>query len=287
MGIKIILMKNKKEKLSKKVFFLALSCFSLLFFVKNVEASGNESIMFLHHSTGGNLYTTGGVSAWFSNYNQNNGTSYQITQRSYPTTPYPWNNYPYDYWNLWINGACDSSDPDIECMNTLTQNYEVIIFKHCYPGAAVLADTGSPSVSSSVKSLENYKLQYRALRSMLDSYPNNKFIIWTLSPLHRLATTEANAQRAKEFVDWVKEDFLTEDSQPHENIYIFDWWGYVAGLDNYLKYEYEISHTGSDSHPNNQANIDVGPIFSQFIVDTIDESSDTTAPSAPSGLSVS
>ncbi|OGI32396.1 MAG: hypothetical protein A2343_03915 [Candidatus Moranbacteria bacterium RIFOXYB12_FULL_35_8] len=172
-------------------------------------------------------------------------------------------------------------------MNTLTQNYEVIIFKHCYPGAAVLADTGSPSVSSSVKSLENYKLQYRALRSMLDSYPNNKFIIWTLSPLHRLATTEANAQRAKEFVDWVKEDFLTEDSQPHENIYIFDWWGYVAGLDNYLKYEYEISHTGSDSHPNNQANIDVGPIFSQFIVDTIDESSDTTAPSAPSGLSVS
>ena len=103
-------------------------------------AVGNERIIFLHHSTGGNLYSQGGVASWIADYNSANGTTYQITERAYPNSPYPWSNYPYDYWNLWVNQACNSTDPDIECMHTLTQNFDVIIFKHCFPGADVLAE---------------------------------------------------------------------------------------------------------------------------------------------------
>lgn len=252
-----------------------------------VEAGTSDRILFLHHSTGGGVWWGGDVPGWFSNYNTVHATSYDIAERSYPDSPYPWENYPYDYWNLWVNGACNSANPNIECMNTMTQNHDIIIFKHCFPGADVLADTGTPNVSFSEKTLGNYKLQYRALRAMMDGYPNRKFIVWTLTPLHRLATSAENAARARQFVDWVKNSFLSEDGHSHPNIYIFDFWGLIAGSDNFLKYEYEGSHTGNDSHPNALANQTVGPIFSQFIVDTANASSpDTTPPAAPTGLTV-
>jgi hypothetical protein len=225
------------------------------------------------------VYNGGDVPEWISNYNTANGTNYLISERAYPNAPYPWNNYPYDYWNLWINSACNNADNAITCLSSLCFNYEVIIFKHCFPGAAIAADNGDPSVSSSIKTTANYKLQYRALRDLLDAYPENKFIIWTLAPLHRLITTADAAARAREFVNWVKNEWLTEDGEAHPNIYIFDFYGLVAQTDpstingdlNCLKYEYEGSHTNSDSHPNVLANQTVGPIFAEFIVNTIED----------------
>ena len=110
----------------------------------------------------------------------------------------------------------------------------------------------------------------------MDQYPGKKFIVWTLAPLHRLETTTEEASRAREFVNWVKSSWLTEDGKSHPNIYIFDFFGLVAesnptpvnGKVNCLKYEYEKSHTIVDSHPNTLANTTVGPIFAQFIVNT-------------------
>ncbi|HMK55572.1 MAG TPA: hypothetical protein VK448_02915 [Dissulfurispiraceae bacterium] len=266
-----------------KLVAFTLSLVFMLCMFSGAEAAGNEKILFLHHSTGWGVYSGGNVPGWFASYNAAHGTSYVITERSYPDSPYPWANYPYDYWNLWVHGACSSSNPNIECMNTLVAAHDVIIYKHCFPGADVLADSGSPDVGSDRKSLENYKLQYRALRNLMDSYPRKLFIVWTLAPLHRLATSSDNAARAKQFVDWVKTQFLTEDGRRHPNIYIFDFWGLVAGTDNFLKYEYEGSHTGSDSHPNAAANTYAGPIFGQRIVDSI---YDFNARRTPAGLKI-
>lgn len=251
-----------------------LSFLLLSVFMFNAES---QKVIFLHHSTGGNLYNQGNVAQWITNYNSSHSTNYQVTDRYYPETPYPWANYPYDYWNLWINNQCNNANPNIECMDKLAQNYDVIVFKHCFPGALIEADNGSPSVSSSYQTLANYKLQYRALRTLMDSYPTKKFILWTLAPLHRLATTPAHAARSKEFVDWVKNAWLTEDGKSHPNIYIFDFFNLAAetsqnpanGLVNCLKYVYEGSHTDSDSHPNLLANQTIGPLFAEFIVNTI------------------
>ncbi|MCP4105944.1 MAG: hypothetical protein GY749_10470 [Desulfobacteraceae bacterium] len=276
--------------MKKSNFFTYLFFFFMfmIHFNANRVWADDENIIFLHHSTGSAVYNYGDVPGWFTDYNNDNGTSYTITKRGYPSSPYSWKNYPYDYWNLWVNNACDSSQPGIECIDTLTANYNVIIFKHCYPGADILADTGSPSISSERKSLENYKLQYRALRDMADRYPNNIFIFWTLAPKHRLATNSGNASRAKQFVDWVKNDFLTEDGQTHPNIFLFDFWGIVAeqnpspanGEVNCLKYEYEKSHTSSDSHPNLLANQTAGPLFAQYIVDSIEQFNSGSASAA-------
>lgn len=266
--------RSSRTTISALFFFLLIVSFT----VPAHGADGDESVIFLHHSTGGAVYSQGDVAAWIADYNTTHATAYQITERAYPNSPYPWANYPYDYWNLWINGACDSSTPNIECMDSLTQGHDVIIYKHCFPGAGVLADTGAPDIASSRKSLENYKLQYRALRDLMDDYADNRFIVWTLAPLHRLATDAQTAQRAKDFVDWVNNEWLTEDGQTHDNIFIFDFWGHAAesdpnpeyGMVNTLRYEYENSHTGTDSHPNSLANETIGPVFAQFIVDTIE-----------------
>lgn len=256
---------------------------SLLLILVNLQG---QKVFFIHHSTGGNLYTEGKVKEWIQNYNSNNGTNYQISERNYPNDPYPWANYPYDYWNLWINKKCSNSNDNIACMDKLTSNYDVIIFKHCYPGSNIVADVNNPSISSDVKALNIYKLQYRALRDLMDSYPSTKFIVWTLAPLHRLGTTTANAVRAREFVNWVKNEWLTEDGKRHPNIFIFDFFGYAAELNpspekgavNTLKYEYEKSHDSGDSHPNKLANETIGPIFAEFIVNTLKKDIITSVP---------
>ncbi len=261
-------------KYSKKLLICLLvvcGCFSAQAFARD--------IMFLHHSTGEGVYYEGEVPAWISDYNARNGTNYRINERNYPDTPYDWENYPYDYWNLWINGACDSTHPSIECLNTLTQSYDVIVFKHCFPGAAIEADSGNADVSSSTKTLENYKLQYRALRDVMDTYTDTLFIVWTLAPLHQLATNSAEAVRARQFVDWVTTEFLTEDGKQHPNIALFDFWGVVAeddpgavlGKVNCLKYEYEASHFSDDSHPNSAANQAAGPKFARTIVTELEK----------------
>lgn len=242
-----------------------------------VSAMQGQSAIFLHHSTGEGVFLEGNVAAWISNYNSENGTNYSVTERSYPDTPYPWENYPYDYWNLWLNSQCNSINPNIQCLSNILQAYDVVIYKHCFPGAGIAADNGAPLVSSPIKTIANYKLQYRALRGLMDQYPGKKFIVWTLAPLHRLETTTDEAARAREFVNWVKTTWLTEDGKQHPNIYIFDFFGIVAesnptpvsGKVNCLKYDYEKSHTIVDSHPNKAANQVAGPLFAQFIVNTI------------------
>jgi hypothetical protein len=233
----------------------------------------SQKVIFLHHSTGNNVFKEGNVASCIDSYNKSNRKSLVLSERSFPDNPWPWANYPYDYWKLWINGSCKSDNPKIECLKTLAANYDMIVFKHCFPGADIKPNTGKPDVSSEVKTLDNYKEQYRALRSLFDSYPATKFMVWTLVPLHRLATTPETAQRAYEFVQWVKNKWLTEDGKPHPNILIFDFYSLVAELNENpangtrycLKYNFERSHTDSDSHPGKEANQMAGPLFAKAI----------------------
>lgn len=242
----------------------------MLFFMSGVNA---QKIIFLHHSSGGNLYTEGHVGDYLVNYNATHGTNLQITEFNYPNSPWPWENFPYDYWKLWVNGSCNNADKDIQCIDKLAAQYNIIVFKHCYPGARIEPDLGTPDITSERKSLENYKLQYRALRGLMDRYPATKFVVWTLVPLHRLTTNAATAGRAYEFVNWVKSGWLTEDGKAHPNIYVFDFFSLAAELDQNpkngarfcLKYEYERSHTDANSHPNLVANQSLGPVFAQYI----------------------
>lgn len=268
----------------------------LAFFLVNAQS---DRAIFLHHSTGGGVWG-GGVEDWITNFNSGNITNYFADEYSYPNTPWGWENYPYDFWKLWVGGSCNNDTLNIACVDYFAARNELIIIKHCFPGAGIGEDSGDPDVTSSEKTLGNYKAQYRALRDMMDGMPNTKFMFWTLAPLHRNATDAATAARAYEFVQWVNNNFLTEDSKVHPNIYIFDFYSLVAelsaspanGQQYCLKYDYEGDHEGSDSHPNDAANKYVAPLFGRAIVNAlgntipiiIDNVNDKT--SSETGLSI-
>lgn len=226
--------------------------------------SSSAKVIYLHHSTGGVIWD-GGVDTAIENYNTNHGTSYSITQMEFPkSSPYGWNNYPYDYWNIWVNHAGASAYMEEPTLEILTQTYDVIVWKHCFPVSNVVDDTGSPDITSSVKSEENYKLQYNALKAKMHEFPNKRFIVWTGSALVESATNAEEAGRARDFANWVK----TTWDEPGDNIYIWDFRDLETGGGLYLLPENAAST--SDSHPNPTFAATAAPLIGQYIIDVIE-----------------
>jgi uncharacterized protein YjdB len=232
--------------------------------------SGTVRIAYLHHSTG-NAVWSGGVPQFFAAYNAAHGTQYQITEIQYPDTGggYPWANYPYDYWNLWVNHTGTSQDRGELNLDQIAANYDVIVFKHCFPVSAINADDGNPSVSSSTQTIANYQLQYAALNNRLKQFPTKKFIIWTGAALTSATTNAAQAQRARDFFAWVR----TTWDQPGDNIFVWDFDTLETGGGLYMNDAY--ANSPSDPHPNSGFSATVAPYIGQRIVDVIEGRGDS------------
>lgn len=220
--------------------------------------------VFLHHSTGGIVWDSG-VASNISSYNNSHGTSYNVTDLIFPkASPYGWNNYPYDYWNIWVNHAGSSAYLEEPTLEMLTKAYDVIIWKHCYPVSSVLADTGSPNVASSTKRLENYKLQYQALKQKMHEFPNKRFIVWTGAALVESATVPESAAWAREFANWVTGTW----DEPNDNIFIWDFRQLETEGGLYLLPEH--AYSASNSHPSYAFGEEVAPIFANRIIEVIE-----------------
>lgn len=233
-----------------------------------VSPAGTVRILYLHHSTGGVIWG-GGVPEAVAAYNSANGTKYEITELAYPTNSYPWNNYPYDYWNLWVNHTGTSTASGEPNLDMLTQNYDVIVFKHCYPVSGIAADSGAASASSETKSLQNYYLQYAELKTRMLQFKeqNKKFIVWTGAALRASDTTPDQAARAKTFFDWVKGTW----DQPGDNIYVWDFYSLETEGTLYLT----SANAASDSHPNGAFASRVAPYFVKRLIDVIEGRGDS------------
>ena len=111
-------------------------------------------IVFLHHSTGhvvwlgttskwsAKIFGTSAVKSAIDALNEKNGTDYEIEEMFFPTTNegYPWANYPYDYYNIWVKNAGDAPYQGEPTLEMLTKDYDVIVFKHCFPVGNILPD---------------------------------------------------------------------------------------------------------------------------------------------------
>jgi len=232
----------------------------------NETNNGTVRIAYLHHSTGGIIWG-GGVPEFFTSYNAAHSTQYQITSITYPDagSGYPWSNYPYDYWNLWVNHTGSSQDSGELNLDQLAANHDVIVFKHCFPVSAINADDGNPDITSSYQTIANYQLQYAALKTRMKQFPARKFIIWTGAALNAGSTNPDDATRAQTFFNWVK----TTWDEPGDNIFIWDFYALeTAGAAPYMNNAY--ASASNDPHPNSTFSATVAPCIAQRIVDVIE-----------------
>ena len=243
------------------------------------DAPPNQAtVIFLHHSTGECVWN-GGVVDWFAAYNKAHKSEFSITERAFPgDAPYGWNNYPFDYWNIWVSHAGPKAFKGEPTLEMLTKSHSVIVFKHCFPVSAVEEDTGKADVAGEDKRAENYKLQYEALKKKMRSFPATKFIVWTGPALIQAETDDATAKRAQAFFDWVVKTW----DEPGDNIYLWDFRALETEGGLYLKGAYALD----DSHPNEAFSRKVAPLFCQRVLDVIHgqgDRRDRTGKSAPAG----
>ncbi|MFZ5940870.1 MAG: hypothetical protein ACOYXB_09865 [Bacteroidota bacterium] len=221
--------------------------------------SPDMKIIFLHHSTGQNVWygdvkqgqrfsfkeQTCMVPRLLKEYNDQSGRKISIEERAFPSgDPYKWKNYPFDYYNIWVKNAGPKPFMEEPTLEMLTPDYDVIVFKFCFPYSNILADDGQADINSEKKTLANYQLQYEALKEKMHSFPETRFIVWTGAALVENQTNEENAGRAVEMADWVKNTWDEEG----DNITIFDFRSIETEGGLYLKPEYAVGP--DDSHPN-------------------------------------
>jgi len=228
----------------------------------------NTSIIFLHHSTGGVIWN-GGVATAITTYNAVHNKEYSITELAYPDAPYPWANYPYDYWHLWVEDGGRATAEGVATLASFTSSYNVVVFKHCFPVSGIGPDSGNPDISSESKTIENYKLQYEGLKTRLHEFPNNRFVIWTGAALVASASTAESGQRARRFFTWVKDEW----DEPGDNIFVWDFYELETQGDNFLLDR--LSAGSGNSHPNSTFARVVAPDFVQRLIDVIEGRGET------------
>ena len=236
-----------------------------------------KKIVFLHHSTGEAVWKgatnryiykltgRGDVQNFFSTYNRKNKTGYKISAVNFPkSSPYGWNNYPYDYYNIWVKNAGPEPFMEEPTLEILTKQYDVIIFKHCFPVSRIAPDTAAPDINSDVRSIENYRLQYDALKKKMHEFPENKFIVWTPAANTKMKSKEDEALRTREFYNWM----INEWDEKGDNIFIWDFYNYETEGGLYLTDA--NAHSPDNSHPGIEFSARLAPLFGQFIVDVIE-----------------
>jgi hypothetical protein len=216
-------------------------------------------IMFLHHSCGQNLINEGGVregltALGYEFYDHGyNEEGLRLADGSYTGTNFdvPGDNTDPDGFAAIF--AQPLHDPPDNTFSHLMQ-YDVIAFKSCFPTSNIADDY----------QLNEYKSYYLSIRDRMDQHPEKVFIVVTQPPQVPGASDSAEAGRARAFTQWLQSD---EYLARHPNVFVFDFFGLLAGSDNFLLPEYR--YDDYDAHPNERANREIGPQFVAFIDEAI------------------
>lgn len=129
--------------------------------------------------------------------------------------------------------------------------YDVIAFKSCFPVSNIQSDD----------QLDGYKDYYLSIRSRMDQYPNKIFIVLTPPPEISADTDAQAAARARAFANWLASD---EYLSGHPNVFTFNLFDRLADPStNMLRDDYQGDE--GDAHPNELANQTIGPLFANFI----------------------
>jgi hypothetical protein len=252
----------------KALFFILLPSLTLFSDCTKPDPSSETRIIFLHHSTGQHIwdgkkdnlisksvskisYSIGKIvenkaqiPKLIGKHNRRTGDKLLIKEINFPKeSPYGWNNFPYDYYHIWVNHAGFEHFLEEPTLEILTKEYNIVMFKHCFPVSNIQRDTSAADPNQSYKSLGNYKAQYLSLRDKLLEFPETKFIVWTGAAQVKSLISEEEALKAKEFFTWVTNEW----DQPNDNIFIWDFYSLQVNEGIYFPDSSALSE--SDSHP--------------------------------------
>lgn len=254
------------------VLFIASGCSNES---KNMKSSKSQKIIFLHHSTGNivwrgtpNKYIykinkRGDTEKWLKRMSREEGVKIDIEERNFPSKePYGWKNYPYDYYNIWVKNSGEQTYANQPTLEILTREYDIIIFKHCFPVSNIEEDTVA-DINSEVKTLENYKLQYEDLKKKMHEFPDTKFLVWTPAVKTTKNLSPQEADRTYIFYNWIKNTW----DEPGDNIFLWDFYSLETEGGKYLKPEFARSET--DSHPSREFGGRVSEYFARRIIQVV------------------
>jgi hypothetical protein len=281
---------------SKLHIFIVLLLIIPMNSCRHNEKTSDMNILYLHHSTGGVIWRGGKNSLFgkvarkvsprlsdaidkraalpqlFKEYNRKHSTYYSIKEMEFPKeTPYGWKNYPYDYYNIWIKNAGQEPFMEEPTLEMLTKEYQVIIFKHCFPVSNIKPDQDTVNISSEVRTISNYELQYQVLRDKLHEFPGTKFILFTGAVQVEANIKEEDAIRAREFFSWVTDEW----DLPGDNIYIWDLYKLQTEGGLYFREDYAVSP--SNSHPNKVFASRIVKLLFNRIIDIIENDGNGTS----------
>jgi hypothetical protein len=246
--------------------FTSLSLFCLS---QTIFRSG----IFLHHSTGDNIWGPNGSSTSIpleiSAYNVANS----LMGEDIVTMNHLWwpdgvnsGNNEWEYWHRIFENK-DLSNSDIRPI--LAAN-RIVVMKSCFPSSAIdRTGQASDTLNPTLKSIYNYKWHWRHIVKVMQKHPDNFFVIWTNAPLTSGQTDATSGSLAKSFCTWAK-DTLAKGLDPvtgnfPKNIYVFDYFAKLTDANGYMLNQYAVDP--GDSHPNSTATALIAPQFVNEIFD--------------------
>jgi len=171
-------------------------------------------------------------------------------------------------WTTW-HTIFDNRDASNDIRSFFT-SYPVIMIKSCFPSANMSGPGSSAdTLNPTIKSVANYKWHWRSLVSVMKARPQNFFIIWTNAPQVAGSTNASEATLSNAFCRWAK-DTLAVGLDPivgafPKNIFVFDFFHFLAGVDGMLPLQ--LASGSTDSHPNAVATTLVAPPLVKQVFD--------------------
>jgi len=255
--------------MKRNIIFIVLFTTTILSFSQTKFRSG----IFLHHSTGDNIWGPNGsatsIPQEISKYNTIHGysgmNSISMDQSWWPDGINSGNNE----WECWHRIFENKDLVNSDIRGILAAN-KIVVIKSCFPSSAIeRPGQSSDTLSPTEKTIYNYKWHWRNIIKVMNQHPENFFVIWTNAPMTAGQTDATAAAFSKKFSKWAK-DTLAAGLDPvigtfPPNIYVFDYFSKLTDGNGFLLNQYAVS--SGDSHPNAAATALIAPQFVKEIFD--------------------
>ncbi len=250
-------------------------------------------VLFIHHSTGGQLLADPGPddgrNCIYKTHPNGGGLRRMLEENNYVVHEASYgsiigNETDICHWNAKFRDQMDkilSCNNQDESFTDGTKN-SVVIFKSCFPNSWIDSEGSGPGDPDSCdRTTANYRAAYKALLTYFAARPDTLFVAFTAPPLAMPLKAKAKniiksllgrsddyrtvGRRNRAFNAWLtdtKKGWL--EAYPHKNVVVFDYYDVLTGhgASDWSVYG---SQGGTDSHPSSEGNSMAARQFVPFL----------------------